>query len=163
MIGLIQKRRIANFGDERSGSAAHASSRAARRFLRLCGLLAAAVAVAGIALSAAPAGVPVQPAGVSVYTMSPGRIASILANLIGLMGAITGRRALAIASERRRRAILALVLGPIGFIIGALVVTTAKGGIGTGHGLAGGLVAMTVGLIGMALGGMAFVRSRRTG
>ena len=43
----------------------------------------------------------------------------------------------------------------------ALVVATADGGLGTGNGLAGGIVAMMVGLIGMALGGLALARSRR--
>jgi hypothetical protein len=55
-----------------------------------------------------------------------------------------------------------LVLGPIGLVIGGLVVAAADGGLGTGNGLAGGVVAMVVGLIGMALGGLALVRSRRT-
>jgi hypothetical protein len=57
---------------------------------------------------------------------------------------------------------VALVLGPIGFFVGGLVVITAEGGLGTGNGLAGGVVAMMVGLIGMALGGLALARSRRT-
>jgi hypothetical protein len=39
----------------------------------------------------------------------------------------------------------------------------SAGRIGTGNGLAGGVVAMMVGLIGMALGGLALSRSRRTG
>jgi hypothetical protein len=47
-------------------------------------------------------------------------------------------------------------------LIGGLVVATADGGLGTGNGLAGGVVAMVVGLIGMALGGLALARSRRT-
>ena len=63
----------------------------------------------------------------------------------------------------RRRAIVALVLGPVGLIIGGLVVATAGGGIGTGNGLAGGIVAMMVGLISTLTGGLALARSRRTG
>ena len=62
----------------------------------------------------------------------------------------------------RRGAIVALVMGPIGLVIGGLVVATADGGLGTGNGLGGGVVAMVVGLIGMALGGLALARSRRT-
>ena len=57
---------------------------------------------------------------------------------------------------------MALVLAPIGLVVGGLVVATADGGFGTGHGLAGGIVAMIVGLIGTALGGLALSRSRRT-
>jgi hypothetical protein len=52
-------------------------------------------------------------------------------------------------------------MGPIGLIIGGLVVGTADGGLGTGNGLGGGIIAMLVGLIGMALGGLALARSRR--
>ena len=65
--------------------------------------------------------------------------------------------------NRRRGAIVALVLGPIGLVIGGLVVATADGGLGTGNGLGGGIVSMMVGLIGMALGGLALSRSRRSG
>jgi hypothetical protein len=54
-----------------------------------------------------------------------------------------------------------LVMGPIGLVIGGLVVVTADGGVGTGNGLAGGIVAMVVGLIGMTLGGLALVRRAR--
>ena len=35
------------------------------------------------------------------------------------------------------------------------------GGLGTGNGLGGGIVAMTVGLVGITLGGLALARSRR--
>ena len=57
---------------------------------------------------------------------------------------------------------MALALGPIGMVIGGLVVATADGGLGTGNGLGGGIVAMILGLLGMALGGLALARSRRT-
>jgi hypothetical protein len=106
-------------------------------------------------------------AAVSVYTMGPGRIAAIVAGIVGLISAIIGWLALARSTGRigngtgRRGAIVALVLGPIGLIIGGLVVVTAEGGLGTGNGLGGGIVAMIVGLIGMSLGGLALARSRR--
>ena len=58
--------------------------------------------------------------------------------------------------------IAALVMGPIGLVIDELVVATADGGLGTGNGLGGGVVAMVVRLIGVALGRLALVRSRRT-
>ena len=65
--------------------------------------------------------------------------------------------------QRAARGLVALVLGPIGLVLGGLVVATADGGLGTGNGLGGGIVAMMVGLIGMALGGLALARYRRTG
>jgi hypothetical protein len=98
---------------------------------------------------------------VSPYTFTPRRIVASLSVLVALIGAVTGGRALARAANRRHAALLALVLGPIALVSGGLVVATAKGGLGTGNGLAGGVVAMMVGLIGMALGCVALSRSRR--
>jgi hypothetical protein len=44
-----------------------------------------------------------------------------------------------------------------------VVVATAEGGLGTGNGLGGAVVALVVGLIGIVLGGLALSRLRRTG
>jgi hypothetical protein len=88
------------------------------------------------------------------------------AAVIALSAVIIGGLALARSARRigtgRRGAIAALVLAPIGLVIGAVVVATADGGLGTGNGF-GGIVAMMVGLIGVALGGLALTRARRTG
>jgi hypothetical protein len=54
------------------------------------------------------------------------------------------------------------VLGPIALAIGGVGVATAGGGVGTGHGLGGAIVAMFVGFIGAALGGLGMLRSRST-
>ena len=132
-------------------------------------LLAAAAFVGGVAL-AAPVAAQVldQPPAVSVYTITPERIAASTAAVVGLIGAVIGGLALARSGGRigtgnvRRGGIVALVMGPIGLVIGGMVVATADGGLGTGNGIAGGIVAMIVGLIGMALGGLALARSRRT-
>jgi hypothetical protein len=142
---------------------AEASPRAARLFSR-----AAAALVWGLGLAVPAAAHASVQRTASVYTMSTGRIGAIVAALVGLIGAVIGvlaaRSAGRIGNDNvRRRAIAALVLGSIGLVIGALVVATADGGLGTGNGLGGGVVAMTVGLIGMALGGRALARSRRTG
>jgi hypothetical protein len=90
-----------------------------------------------------------------------------VAVLVGLIGSVIGGMALArsarrIGNDGRRGALVALALGPVGVIIGGLVVGTADGGVGTGNGLAGGVVAMVVGILGAALGGLALARSRRT-
>jgi Family of unknown function (DUF6223) len=136
---------------------------------KLASELLAAAFVVGVGPAApAAAYVSVQPAAVSVYTLSSGRIGAIVATVVGLIGAVIGGRALARSGDRldagngRRGAIVALVLGPIGLVIGGLVVVTADGGLGTGNGLGGGIVAMMVGLVGMALGGLALARARRT-
>jgi hypothetical protein len=104
-------------------------------------------------------------AAATVYTMSPGRIGAIIAVVSGLIGAVIGARALARSSgtgNRRRRAVAASILGAISLIVGGLVVASADGGLGTGQGLGGGVVAMTVGLISVALGALALARTSRT-
>ncbi len=53
-----------------------------------------------------------------------------------------------------------MVLGLIGLTLGGLVVATSDGGVGTGNGLAGAVVAMVLGLIGVLLGGLARARAR---
>jgi hypothetical protein len=144
-----------------------ASPRAAWLVSRVTHLLAAAL-IGGFGLAApAVAQISDQPPAVSVYTLTPERIAATVAAVVALIGAVIGGLALARSAGRigtgngRRGAIVALVLGPIGLVIGGLVVATADGGLGTGNGLGGGVVAMMVGLIGMALGGLALARSRR--
>ncbi|MDW6066028.1 DUF6223 family protein [Streptomyces sp. FXJ1.4098] len=42
--------------------------------------------------------------------------------------------------------------------LGALVAATASGGLGTGNGLGGAIVALIVGVIGTALSGLALTR-----
>jgi hypothetical protein len=58
---------------------------------------------------------------------------------------------------------VALVSGLIGMVLAGLHLATNTGGIGTGHGRAGAIVALVVGLIGAVLGRLALARSRRTG
>ncbi|PZG09828.1 DUF6223 family protein [Nonomuraea aridisoli] len=103
-----------------------------------------------------------DPAG--AYAMSAGRLWSLVAALLGLAGAVVGGLALARAGGRsvRRSAVVALVTGSAGAVIGGLVVAAAEGGPGTGYGIVGGYVALVVGLIATALGGLALARSRRT-
>jgi hypothetical protein len=136
-------------------------------FLRGAIVFAATAVVASVGLAASAAAHDgAQPGAVTVYTMTSKRMAASTAALVALIGAVAGGLALARSgriANPRRGAIAAMVLGPIGLVIGGLVVATADGGLGTGNGIAGGVVAMTVGLIGIALGGLALARSRRTG
>jgi hypothetical protein len=124
--------------------------------------------VVGIVLAApAAAQVSVESGSVTSYTVTPERLAASLAAVVALVAAIVGGLALARSSGRaavngRRRAIMAMIMGPIGAVIGGLVVVTADGGLGTGNGLGGGVVAMAVGVIGMVLAWLALSRSRRT-
>lgn len=174
MIRLVLRSAIDKVEREWKDDASHmcdmidASPRAAGVVSRVTGLLAAAALVVGFGI-AAPVAAQVSdpPPEVSVYTLTPERIAASVAAVVGLIGMVIGGLALARSSRRigtgtgRRGGIVALVLGPIGLVIGGLVVATADGGLGTGNGLGGGIVAMMVGLIGMTLGGLALARSRR--
>src|SRR5262245_19092795 len=74
--------------------------RPARLFSRVPDLLATAV-FAGFGLVApADAKSSIQPAPASLYTLSPGRIGAIVAAVVGLIGAVVGRRALARSAGR---------------------------------------------------------------
>lgn len=97
---------------------------------------------------------------------TPGRLTSIVAALVGLVGLIIGWLALARSNgrigSRRSRAMTALVMELIGVVISALhLVRTTGGGFGTGKGRAGAIVAVIIGLTGMVLGWLALARSRR--
>jgi hypothetical protein len=175
MIRWVMRRAIEQVEREWNYDASHicdmidASPRAAWLKSRVTHVLAGA-ALVGVFGLAAPAAAQVsdQPPAISVYALTPERIAATVAAVVGLMGAVIGGLALARSASRigtgngRRGAIVALVMGPIGLVIGGLVVATADGGLGTGNGLGGGVVAMVVGLIGMTLGGLALARSHRT-
>lgn len=122
--------------------------------------LRTAVLIAGLSLGGAAAAIDSPPAPVGVLSMSPGRFAASLAMLSGLTAAISGARALARGSARRA-ALVAVGLGPIGLLLGAVVAATAQGGVGTGGGFGGAVIAMVIGLLGTVLGGVALARARR--
>lgn len=106
-----------------------------------------------------------QPAAVSAYTMTAGRFWSLVAAALGLAGVVAGGLALARSRRigtRRRGAIVALVAGPASAVIGALVVSAAEGGPGTGYGIVGGYLDLVLGLIAVLLGGLGLARTRRT-
>ncbi len=91
-----------------------------------------------------------------------GRLLPTVAGVIGLIGVIIGRRALARSRHTGNgRAIVAVVLGLISLVIGGLHTANSAGGFGTGNGRAGAIVAIMLGLIGIVLGGLALARSRR--
>jgi hypothetical protein len=49
----------------------------------------------------------------------------------------------------------------VAVVAGGLHAANAAGGLGTGNGLAGAMVAVVLGAIGLILGGLALLRSRR--
>ncbi|HZR82908.1 MAG TPA: DUF6223 family protein [Candidatus Binatia bacterium] len=122
---------------------------------------AASAALLGVAL-ATPA------AAQGVIATGSGRAGAQVAALVALIGVITGGLALRAArgggaTNARDRAIVALVLGVMGMLLGVLHFATTTGGFGTGNGRAGAIVAAVLGLIGLLLGRLALARSGRTG
>lgn len=107
--------------------------------------------------------VALSPAAVGTFALTAGRSGALAAGMLGLAGAIAGARALRIArfshSSGRRAAIVALLAGCAGLTLGGLIAATAAGGIGTGNGLGGAIVAMALSLLAMILGGVALARS----
>ncbi|MGW2179810.1 DUF6223 family protein [Streptomyces sp. NPDC001732] len=136
-------------------------------------LAAAAAAVPGGIWLAAPAvaHASTHSAAVDTYALTTGRLVGTTAALVALAGVVIGRLALARPTDRtgtgtgrkRSRAVVALVAGLVGTVVGALNLAVADGGPGTGNGVVGGALALALGVIGVALGVLALGRSRRTG
>jgi hypothetical protein len=87
------------------------------------------------------------------------RMVAAVAAVVALAGVVAG--GLALLRSTTRRSTVAVVAGITGMIAGGLVVITADGGPGTGNGIVGGYAALTLGLIGAALGGLALARAGR--
>src|SRR5690349_4161534 len=97
--------------------------------------------------------------------ITPGRLFSIVAGLVGLISVIIGWLALARSASplnsRRFGATVALIMGLIGIILSGLHLATTTGGFGTGKGRAGAIVAIIIGLIGTVLSWLTLTRTRR--
>ncbi|MEV4313812.1 DUF6223 family protein [Actinocrispum sp. NPDC049592] len=96
-------------------------------------------------------------AAVDTFALTPGRIVGTLGAFAALAGVVVGWRAL--VRRTRKQAIVALVAGPTGMVVGGLVVALAKGGPGTGYGIVGGYAALAIGLAATVLGWLALTRS----
>lgn len=136
------------------------------RILRRAIDLAAIGAIAGYGLAGTVAAQQSVQRAAPVYAMTPERLTASTAAVVGLIAAIIGALALIrsfrrVGNRGRRGAVVALALGPVSLIIGGLVVATAEGGVGTGNGVAGAVVAIVLALIGMALSGLALARLGR--
>lgn len=114
-------------------------------------------------LSAEAAHLLAQPAATSTYTVTAGRLWSLVAAVVGLAGVALGVLALVRPAARTgiRSAIVSSAAGLIAVVLGGLVVAAAEGGPGTGYGIVGGVIAVVIGLIAVVLGGLALIRYRR--
>ena len=99
--------------------------------------------------------------------LTPGRLAAIVAAMVGLISVVIGGLTLAHYAGRfgtgngRTGAIVAAVVGLVGVVLAGLHLANSSGGFGTGSGRAGAIVAIAVGLAGMAIAGLTLARSRR--
>ncbi len=117
-------------------------------------------------VSPAAADTALQQADTPAYTLTAGRLWSLVAIALGLIGLVTGvaagARILGGPSTQRRNAILALVAALACSVIGGTVVLFADGGPGSGSGIVGGFLAVLIGLVAIGLGRRALKRSHRT-
>lgn len=109
----------------------------------------------------------VQPLAASYTDLSVGRGAATIAALLALLGVAVAMRTLLRARRRhhdhpgRGGGLVATVAGAIAAVLGAVVIATADGGLGTGNGLGGGYVAVLASVLSLGLGGVILVRHRR--
>jgi len=124
------------------------------------GVLAAAGLAAGLVHAVLVAAHLSEPAASTVYGMTSRRLWALLADGLALVGVIVGGRALARPAARRLGALAGLATGLIAGVNGGLVLAVADGGPGSGNGVIGGAGALVLGVMAMALGGLALVRYR---
>lgn len=101
-----------------------------------------------------------------VHGATPRRLWATSAVVLGLGGVVVGGLALSRSDDRlgrsKKEAILALPAGVIAAVNGGLNLAVATGGLGSGNGVAGGAAALVLGLMAMALGGLALARLHRS-
>lgn len=94
------------------------------------------------------------------YELGVGRAVPTTAAVVGLAAVVLA--GVALRRRNGRLAVVSLVLGLVGVVVGGLHGANAAGGLGTGNGLAGAVAAVALGLVGTLLGALALARSRRS-
>ncbi|WP_199516777.1 DUF6223 family protein [Nucisporomicrobium flavum] len=97
------------------------------------------------------------------YELGEGRLVPSIAALIALAGVVVGGWALARTGRAgaERAAAAAMTAGLVSAVVGGLHAANAAGGLGTGNGLAGAVVALVLGAIATVIAGLALLRTRR--
>lgn len=106
-----------------------------------------------------------EPGSTTVHGSTGRRLWATSVAMLALAGVVAGGLALTRRASRfvtPRAATLALALGLIGMVNGALNLAVATGGPGTGNGVVGGAAAVVLGAVAMVMGALALTRSRRT-
>ncbi|MFC7532049.1 DUF6223 family protein [Actinoplanes sp. GCM10030250] len=94
---------------------------------------------------------------VAGYEVGTGRLVPSVAAVIGLISVVVGVRAL--LRSRRTAALLAVGAAMIAVAVGGVHAANAAGGLGTGNGLAGAVIAVLLGVIGLVTSGLALART----
>lgn len=97
------------------------------------------------------------------YEIGTGRLVPTAAAAVGLAGLVFG--VLAVTRPGRpgaaRRAAVALAAGVLSAVVGGVHWANVGGGLGTGNGLAGAVMAVALGLAAVVAAALALVRTRR--
>src|SRR5262249_32618721 len=138
-----------------------------RTFAIVLAAVAAAALFAGLVHVVMVAAHVSEPAAITVYGLTPRRVWATTVAALALVAVVIGglalfRSARRIGNHGRRGAIVALVAGLIALVNGGLNLAIANGGPGSGNGVVGGAAAFVLGLIAVALSGLALARRRRT-
>jgi hypothetical protein len=123
-------------------------------------VLAAAGLLAGLVHAVLVAAHLSEPTAATVQGLTSRRLWALLADALALIGVIVGSLALFRRASGRFAALASLATGLIAGVNGALVLAVANGGPGSGNGVIGGAGALVLGVMAMALGGLALVRYR---
>ena len=140
-----------------------------RIFALILATLAAAALFGGLVHAVLVAAHVSEPAGTTVYGLTPRRLWATTVTVLALVGVAIGWLALARPASHfgiatgALGAIVALATGLIAVVNAGLILAVANGGPGTGNGVVGGAGALVLGLIATSLGGLALARSRRSG
>lgn len=99
----------------------------------------------------------------SILAVSAGRFGATVSAFVGLAGLVVAVRALRQAGrvDISRPALTSIGLGVVGTVGGVVYALTADGGLGTGNGLGGAVVATVLGPLAVLAGGLAAGRQSR--
>src|SRR5688572_28978954 len=89
------------------------------------------------------------------YSLGTGRTVPTIAAVVGLVSVIAGGIALIRPVGARIGIPISLLLGVVSAAVGGIHASYAAGSFGTGNGLAGAIVAVALGLLGVVLGFLA--------
>ena len=129
-------------------------------------LVVVAVAIfAGLVYGVLVAAHVAEPADATIYGLTARRLWATLVAMLAFIGVLVGAVALARPGSRVATVsgvMLTIGLGLVGIVNGVLNLAVATGGPGTGNGVVGGAAAVVLGLIAVAMGGLALARRRQT-